>query len=89
MEGKYKGKDDLDKIVDEEFNDMVRRSNNLEGKTYITGKNKSIYSNVFKNDYKKNIDDYIDKKMEEKVILDKLNKVNKRVEIYNKNKNLC
>ena len=27
---------------------MVRRSKNLEGKTYITGKNKSIYSNVLK-----------------------------------------
>ena len=33
---KYKDKDDLDKNVDEEFNDMVRRSKNLECKTYIT-----------------------------------------------------
>ena len=53
IKGKYKDKDDLDKNVDEEFNDMVRRSKNLEGKTYITGKYKSSYSNVFKNDYKK------------------------------------
>ena len=67
---------------------MVRKSKNLEGKTYITGKNKSIYSNVFKNDYKKIIDDYIDKQIERKDILDKLNKVNKRNEIYKKNKNL-
>ena len=67
---------------------MVRKSKNLEGKTYITGKNKSIYSNVFKNDYKKIIDYYIDKKIERKEILDKLNKVNKRNEIYKKNKNL-
>ena len=43
----YKDKDDLDKKVDEEFNNMVRRSKDLEGKTYITGKNKSIYSNLF------------------------------------------
>ena len=88
IEGKYKAKDDLDKNVDEEFNDMVRKSKNLEGKTYITGKNKSIYSNVFKNDYKKIIDGYIDKKIERKDILDKLNKVNKGIEIYKKNKNL-
>ena len=67
---------------------MVRRSKNLEGKTYITGKNKSIYSNVFKNDYKKIIDDYVDKKIKEKYTLDKLNKVNKGVEIYEKNKDL-
>ena len=62
IERKYKDKDDLDKNVDEEFNDTVRKSKNLEGKTYITGKNKSNYSNVFKNDYKEIIDDYIDKK---------------------------
>ena len=56
----------------------------LEGKTYITGKNnKSIYSNVFKNDYK-NIDGYIGRKIKEKDILDKLNKVNKGIEIYEK-----
>ena len=67
---------------------MVRRSKNLEGKTYITGKNKSIYSNVFKNDYKENIDDYVDKKIKEKDILDKLNKVNEGVEVYEKNKDL-
>ena len=58
------------------------------GKTYITGKNKSIYSNVFKNDYKKIIDNYVDEKIKEKDILDKLNKVNKGVEIYEKNKDL-
>ena len=64
---------------------MVRRSKDLEGKTYITGKDKSIYSNVFKNNYKKIIDDSVDKKIKEKDILDKLNKVNKRVrEIYEK-----
>ena len=84
----YKDKDDLDKNVDEEFNDMVRRSKDLEGKTYITRKNKSIYSNVFKNDYKKIIDNYVDEKIKEKDILDKLNKVNKGVEFYEKNKDL-
>ena len=68
---------------------MVRRSKDQEGKTYITGKNnKSIYSNVFKNDYKNIIDDYINKKIKEKDILDKLNKVNKEVENYEKNKDL-
>ena len=74
--------------MDEEFNGMVRRSKNLEGKTYITGKSKSIYSNVFKNHYKRIIDDYNDEKIKEKDILDKLNKVNKGVEIYEKNKDL-
>ena len=39
---------------------------------HITGKNKSIYSNVFKNDYKKIIDNYVDGKRKEKDILDKL-----------------
>ena len=67
---------------------MVRRSKNLEGKTYITGKNKSIYSNMFKNDYKKIIDDYTNKKIKQKDILDKLNKANKGIEIYEKNKDL-
>ena len=87
IEGKYKDEDNLDKNVYEEFNDMVRRSKDLEFKTYITGKNnKSIYSNVFKNDYKKNIDDYVAEKIEEKDILDKLNKVNKAVENYEENK---
>ena len=89
IEEKYKDEDNLDKNVHEKFNDMVRRSKNLEGKTYITGKNnKSIYSSVFKNDYKKIIDDYVDEKMKEKNILDKLNKVNKGVEIYEENKDL-
>ena len=88
IEGKYKDKDDLDKNVDEEFNDVVRKSKDLEGKTYITGKGKSIYSNVFKNDYKKIIDDYVDGKIKEEDILDKLNKVNKGVEIYENNKDL-
>ena len=68
---------------------MVRISKDLEGKTYITGKNnKSIYSNVFKNDYKEIVDDYVDEKIKEKDILDKLNKVNKGVENYEKNKDL-
>ena len=88
IEGKYKDEDNLDENVYEEFNDMVSRSKNLEGKTYITGKNKSIYSNVFKNDYKKIVDDYVDEKIKEKDILDKLKKVNKGVEIYEENKDL-
>ena len=88
IEGKYKDKDDLDEDVNEEYNDMVRRSKKLEGKTYITGKNKSIYSNVFKNDYKKIIDDYTNKKIKREDILNKLNKANKGIEIYEKNKDL-
>ena len=50
--------------------------------------NESIYSNAFKNDYKKIIDDYVVEKIKEKGILDKLNKVNKGVENYEKNKDL-
>ena len=41
-----------------------------------------------KNDYKKIIEDYTDKKIEQKDILNKLNKVNKGIEIYKKNKDL-
>ena len=44
---------------------MFRRSKNLEGKTYITGKNKSIYAKKCINDYKKIIDDYVDKKIKQ------------------------
>ena len=84
IEGKYKDKDDLDEDVNEKYIDMVRRSKNLEGKTYITGKNKSIYSNLFKNDYKKIIDDYTNKKIKRQDMLDKLNKANKGIEIYEK-----
>ena len=43
---------------------------------------------MLKNNYKKIIDDYVDEKIKEKDILDKLNKVNKGVEIYEKNKDL-
>ena len=82
IERKYKDKDDLDENVNEEYNDMVRRFKNLEGKTYITGKNKSIYSNVFKSVYKKIIDDYTNKKIKREDILNKLNKAIKGIEIY-------
>ena len=88
IEGKYKDEDDLDKNINEEFNDMIRRSKDLEGKIYITGKNKSIYAREFKNDYKKIIDDNTNKKIERKDILDKLNKVNKGIEIYKKDKDI-
>ena len=67
---------------------MVRYSKNLEGKTYITGKNESIYANKFNNDYEKIINDYIDKKVKYKYIVDKLNKVNKGIKIYEKNQKL-
>ena len=50
---------------------MVRRSKDLEGKTYIIGKNKSTYAREFKNDYKKIVDDDTNKKIERKDILDK------------------
>ena len=43
---------------------------------------------MLKNNYKKIIDDYVDEKIKEKDILYKLNKVNKGVEIYEKNKDL-
>ena len=85
---KYKDENNLDEDVNEESNDIVRRSKNLEGKTYITGKNKSIYSNLFKNDYKKIIDNYPDKKIERKDILDKLNKVIRELKFIKKNKDL-
>ena len=88
IEGKYKDKDDLDKNVDEDFNDMARRTINLEGKTYIIGRNESIYAREFKNNYKKIIDDYTNKKIKRKDILDELNKVNKEIKIYQKNRDI-
>ena len=84
----YKDEDNLDPYVNEEYDDMVRRSINLERKMYIIGKDKSIYAKEFKNDYKKIIDDFIDKKIKYEDILDKLDKVNKGIKIYEKNKNL-
>ena len=84
----YKDEDNLDPSVDEEFNEIVRYSENLKGKTYITGENESIYANIFNNDYKKIIDDYIDKKIKYEDIMDKLNKVNKVIKIYENNQKL-
>ena len=47
-----------------------------------------IYANIFNNDYKKIIDDYIDKKIKYEDIVDKLNEVNKGIKIYEKNQKL-
>ena len=88
IEGNCKDKDDLDKNVDEDFNDMARRTINLDGKTYIIGRNESIYAREFKNNYKKIIDDYTNKKIKRRDILDELNKVNKGIKIYQKNKDI-
>ena len=84
----YKGEGNLDPSVDEEFNEMVWYSKNLEGKTYITGKNESIYANKFNNNYEKNINDFINKKIKYEDIVDKLNKVNKGIKIFEKNQKL-
>ena len=67
---------------------MARRTINLEGKTYIIGRNESIYAREFKNNYKKIIDDYTNKKIKRKDILDELNKVNKEIKIHQKNKDI-
>ena len=64
---------------------MVRYSKDLEGKTSITGKSKTIYANKFNNDYEKIINDYINKKIKYMDIVDNLNKVNKGIKIYEKN----
>ena len=57
----YKDENNLDPSVDEEFNEIVRYSENLKGKTYITGKGKSIYANKINNDYEKIINGYINR----------------------------
>ena len=44
----YKDKGNLALYVDKEFNKIVRKSKKVEGKTYIIGKNRSIYSREFK-----------------------------------------
>ena len=59
LKKKYKNKGNLAPYVDEEFNDIVRKSKNLEGKTYIIGKKRSLYHRKFKNYYEKIIDDFI------------------------------
>ena len=74
--------------MDEEFNEIVRYSENLEGKTYIIGRNESIYSNTFNNEYKRIIDDYLNRKIKYEDIMDKLNRVNKGIQIYEKNQKL-
>ena len=38
----YKGENNLDPSVDEEFNEIARYSENLKGKKYITRKDESI-----------------------------------------------
>ena len=81
----YKDESNLDQSVDEEFNEKVRYSKNLEGKTYVTGKNKSIYANKFNNDYEKIDNAYINRKIKYIDIVNKLNKVNKGIKIYEKN----
>ena len=58
----YKDENNLDPSVDEEFNEIVRYSENLQGKIYITRKYGSIYANTFNNDYEKIISDYFNKK---------------------------
>ena len=84
----YKDESNLDPSVDEEFNEIVRYSENLKGKKYITRKDGSIFSSTFNNDYKKITDDYINKKIKNMDIVDKLNKVNNGIKIYEKNKKL-
>ena len=66
--------DDDDDDDDNDDDDNYKKIKGIEGK---------YKDNVFKND-----DDYIDKKIERKDILNKLNKVNKGIEIYKKNKDL-
>ena len=39
----YKDENNLDPSVDKEFDQFVRYSKNLEGKTYITGKDRTLY----------------------------------------------
>ena len=49
----YKDENNLDPSVDEKFNEIVRYSENLKGKKYITGKDGLICSSTFNNDYEK------------------------------------
>ena len=84
----YKYENNLDPSVDEEFNEIVRYSENLEGKTYVIGKNESTYANKFNSIYQKIINNYIDRKIKDMDIVDKLNKVNKGINIYEKNQKL-
>ena len=53
----YKDENNLDPSVDEEINEIVRYSENIEGN--ITRKNESIYANKFNNNYEEVINDYI------------------------------
>ena len=82
----YKDENNLDPSVDEEINEIVRYSENIEGN--ITRKNESIYANKFNNNYEEVINDYINKKIKYEDIVDKLNKVNKGIKIYERNQKL-
>ena len=44
----YINEGNLAPYIDNEFNDIVRKSLNLEGQTYIIGKKRSIYAKTFK-----------------------------------------
>ena len=81
----YKDENNLDPFVDEEFNEIVRYSEDLKGKIYVIVINKTIYANIFNNDYERIINDYINRKMEYTDIVNKLNKVNNGIKIYKKN----
>ena len=59
---------------------------NIEGKKYIYGKQRSIYIDTFKNNYKNIIDDFVNAKKTFDDINNQLDEVNKGTEIYEKNK---
>ena len=74
----------VDPFVNEEVNEIVRYSENLEGKTYITGKGESVCANIFNKDYERIINNYLDRKIKYIDIINRLNKVNNEIKIYKK-----
>ena len=61
---------------------FVRHSKNLEGKTYILGRDNGLYISTFNNNYEKIIDQYLGESIGYQLIKNKLNEVNDGIKIY-------
>ena len=81
----YEKEGNFSPYAKKEFNNIVKKSLNLEGKKYIYGKKRSIYIDTFKNNYKNIVDDFASGGKTIDDIKNQLNEVNKGIEIYEKN----
>ena len=81
----FKNKNITDPAVNKEFDNIVRRSGDLEGKRYIVKIDDGIGAKIFNNNSEKITFDYSEGKIKQKDIVRELNKVIKGVEYYRDN----